>query len=149
VEPEKGGDVERAGGGATPPGPTPPKDEAALDEDLLRRIAARVVSMGLSVPAVFFLESSKPLSFLGSQALVFFEPFVKVFLNTSSYDRFTNLMEDRSNVERLIRLIEEIEDDRARAERGDKQARREAKLTARKARGEEGEKRRWWFRRRS
>ena len=69
----------------------------------------------------------KPLSFVGSQALVFLEPFVKAFLNLASYDRFTALMEDRKNVERLIRKIEELEDERARKEREEKAARRAAK----------------------
>jgi len=83
--------------------------------------------MGLAVPAVFFLESSKPLSFVGSQALVFFEPFVKAFLNLSSYDRFASLMEDRKNVERLICKLEELEHARTRTEREAKAARRAAK----------------------
>jgi hypothetical protein len=122
-------------GGLTPP----PGGEADLDEALLRAVAGRIVRMGLAVPAIFFLESSKPLSFVGSQALVFFEPFVKAFLNLKSYDRFANLMEDRANVERLIRLVEEVEEDRARVERAEKAARR----------AEKGEKKRRWFRRRN
>jgi len=123
--------------------PTPPGGEADREEALLRKVAEKVVGMGLAVPAVFFLESSKPLSFIGSQALVFFEPFVKAFLNLSSYDRFASMMEDRANVERLIRRIEEIEDERAKAER-------DARKAAREAAGANGERgRRWWFRRKS
>ena len=115
----------------------PPHDvEVDRDEELLRKVADKAVRMGLAVPAVFFLESSKPLSFIGSQALVFFEPFVKAFLNLSSYDRFSALMEDRKNVERLIRLIEEIEDERATKERDTKRAARDAKAAERAARGE-------------
>lgn len=109
------------------------------DEALLASVAGRVVRMGLAVPAVFFLESTKPLSFVGSQALVFLEPFVKAFLNLASYDRFTAMMEDRRNVERLIRKIEELEDERARKEKEEKVARRAAK----------GKGQRRWFRRKS
>ncbi len=69
-------------GGLTPPA----GGEPDLDEALIAAVAGRVVRMGLAVPAVFFLESTKPLSFVGSQALVFFEPFVKAFLNLASYD---------------------------------------------------------------
>lgn len=118
-------------GVAPPPGGEPDPDEA-----LLQGIASRVVRMGLAVPAVFFLESSKPLSFIGSQALVFLEPFVKAFLNLKSYDRFTALMEERSNVERLIQKIERSEEERAQAERAEKAARRAAK-------GEKGGRRFW------
>ncbi len=140
----------READGVKDPGPTPPGDAAGEDEELLRKIAEKVVRMGLAIPAVFFLESSKPLSFIGSQALVFFEPFVKAFLNLRSYDRFATLMEERKNVERLIRLIETIEDDRAKAEGDAKKAARAAKEAEREARGEKGEReRRWWFRRRT
>jgi hypothetical protein len=114
------------------PGTLAPDPDAALIDS----IAARIVRMGLATPAVFFLESSKPLTFIGSQALVFFEPFVKAFLDLKSYDRFAALMEDRANVEKLILRIEEREDARARAEK-------EAKATRRAA---EGDKKRRWFR---
>ncbi len=122
-------------GGLTP---SPGGEGIDSDEALLRAVADRIVRMGLAVPAVFFLESTKPLSFVGSQALVFLEPFVKAFLNLRSYDRFTALLEDRANVERLIRKVEEVEDERARAEREAKKARKEAK----------GEPRSRWFRKR-
>jgi hypothetical protein len=127
-------EAERDGSVTPPSGGEPDPDEA-----LLAAVAGRVVRMGMAVPAVFFLESTKPLSFVGSQALVFLEPFVKAFLNLSSYDRFTALMEDRKNVERLIRKIEELEDDRARKEKEEKAARREAK----------GKGQRRWFRRKN
>jgi hypothetical protein len=130
--------------------PPPPGGDAEQEEELLRKIAERVVRMGLAIPAVFFLESSKPLSFIGSQALVFFEPFVKAFLNLKSYDRFASMMEERKNVERLIRVIEEMEDDRAKADSDAKKAARAAKKAEREARGEKGDReRRWWFRRKT
>ncbi len=66
--------------------------------------------MGLAAPAIFFLESSKPLSFIGSQALVFLEPFVKSILNVASYDRFVALLEDRRNIEKLIVRIEDLDE---------------------------------------
>ena len=114
----------------------PAGGEPDPDEALIAAVAGRAVRMGLAVPAVFFLESTKPLSFVGSQALVFLEPFVKAFLNLASYDRFTALMEDRKNVERLIRKIEELEDERARREKEEKATRRAAK----------GKGQRRWFR---
>lgn len=77
---------------------------------LIDAVAAKVTGMGLGVPAIFFLESSKPLSFLGSQLLVFLEPFVKTFFDIQSYERFYTLMEDRDNVERLIQRVEDLEE---------------------------------------
>ena len=80
------------------------------DDALIDAVAAKVTGMGLGVPAIFFLESSKPLSFLGSQLLVFLEPFVKTFFDIQSYERFYTLMEDRDNVERLIQRVEDLEE---------------------------------------
>jgi hypothetical protein len=83
-------------------------------------VAARVVRMGLAVPAIFFLESTKPLSYVGSQVLVFLEPFVKSVLTVASYDRFVALLEDRSNIEKLLRRIEDMDEDAREREKGEK-----------------------------
>lgn len=79
------------------------------DEMLIEKLAQKIVRMRMTVPAIFFLESSKPLAFLGSQLLVFFEPFVQTLFNFEQYQRFALLMEDRSNWERLLRKIEELD----------------------------------------
>lgn len=79
------------------------------DEMLIEKVAQKIVRMRMSVPAIFFLESSKPLAFLGSQLLIFFEPFVQTLFNFRQYQRFALLMEDRSNWEKLLRKIEDLE----------------------------------------
>ena len=94
------------------------------DDELLGAVAGRIVRMGLAVPAVFFLESSKPLSFVGSQVLVFLEPFVQAFLTIRNYQRFARLMEDRQNFEKLIQRVEDL-DEEARVQ--EKQHKVEAK----------------------
>jgi hypothetical protein len=99
------------------------------DEGILDAIARRIVRMRLAVPAVFFLESTKPLSFLGSQLLVFLEPFVQTFLTIRNYERFALLMEDRQNVERLIRRVETLDDE---LREGEKRQRAEEKARKRK-----------------
>jgi hypothetical protein len=102
-----------------------------LDEEaLLDAVAARIAKMGLGVPAIFFLESSKPLSFLGSQFLVFIEPFVKTFIDIKNYDKFCLMMEDRSNVEKLILKVEDLEEkvrEEKRRQKKEKRAERERK----------------------
>jgi predicted membrane chloride channel (bestrophin family) len=100
------------------------------DEDLLNAVAQRIVRMGMAVPAVFFIESTKPLSFVGSQVLVFLEPFVSAFLTIRNYQRFTRLMEDRKNLETLIQRIETLDEEARRAEK-------ERKAEAKRRRAEE------------
>jgi hypothetical protein len=81
------------------------------DEAFLRRIAKFLVIRRLAVPSILFLESVKPLNFVGSQFMFFFEPMVKVFVGGEGYTRFAQLMEKRENVETLLRLIEVTEEE--------------------------------------
>lgn len=104
------------------------------DEALLAAMAGRVVRMGLATPAVFFLESVKPLSFIGSQALIFFEPFVRAFFNITQYEQFARLMEDREALERLLVLIETQDEEERERERAAKAAARAAKKAEKEAR---------------
>jgi hypothetical protein len=92
------------------------------DDELIARVATMAVSRRLTVPAILFLESSKPMAFIGSQFLVFMEPFVKTFISARSYDHFVRLMEDRANVERLIKEIERQEAESTRADGPGKQS---------------------------
>jgi len=74
--------------------------------ELLGKIAEEVVNRGLITPAIMFLETMKPLSFIGSQIMVMANPFVQALFNSKVYWEFTVLLEDRENVEYLIQEIE-------------------------------------------
>jgi hypothetical protein len=76
------------------------------DREFLGELARWLVVRRLTVPSVLFLESTKPLNFVGSQFLFFFEPVIKAFFDGRGYTRFAALMEDRDNVEEFLRLIE-------------------------------------------
>jgi hypothetical protein len=105
-------------------------------KELLAKIANQVVKRKLSVPAIMFIESVKPLSFVGSQALIFMQPIVQAFLNRKEYDEFAVLMEDRENVELLLQEIERQEAEWQAKER----AERDEVKKLRKAEG----KKTWW-----
>jgi hypothetical protein len=84
-------------------------DTGKIPEDEMRvmdRLAERVVRWKMTVPAIIFLESVKPLNYIGSQALVFFEPMVQTLFNLKDYDTFRRAMERRENVEVLLQKIE-------------------------------------------
>jgi hypothetical protein len=103
----------------TPGGP------AESDEALMLAVAQRVVRLRMEVPAVLFLESVRPLSFVGSQAMVFFQPFAQALFPWNQYERFTQLVSDRDNLERLTRLIEAEADARESREKEARRAGRE------------------------
>jgi hypothetical protein len=93
-------------------------------------LAGWIARRRMATPAVLFLESVKPLNFIGSQALFFFEPVVKAFVGGAGYTRFATIMERRESVEIFLQRIEAA--DRAERDRED---------TARKERKEKEKKR--------
>ena len=83
--------------------PTPRQDE------LVDRLAAKVVERKMSLPAILFLETVRPLNFVGSQVLVFLGPVVKALFTARDYDEIQEFLEHREGIERLVRRIEEKE----------------------------------------
>ncbi len=81
-------------------------------DEVLTKIAQKVVDLRLTPVAIVMLESGKPLSFVGSQLMVFFQPIVTSLFPFHQYDEVAALLEDRSNVESLIQMIEKLEDGR-------------------------------------
>ncbi len=78
---------------------------------MVDKIAGKIVERRLSVPAVLFLEVMKPISFFGAQTLNFFGPIIESFLKAGNrYYDFTEFLEKRENVERILRRVEELED---------------------------------------
>ena len=92
---------------ATGPGESLYEDHGEEDfTDLIDRIARAIVSRQLTVPAIIFLESIKPLSFLGNQLLIFANPVVSLVVQSKDYYRFVRMIEDRENIEKLTVAIE-------------------------------------------
>lgn len=79
----------------------PPEEDAVLD-----KIAKKVVHWQMAVPAILFLESVKPLNYIGAQAMVFFEPIIQSVFSIKDYDTFRIAMERRENIENLLQKIE-------------------------------------------
>ncbi len=88
----------------------------------------------MTVPAILFLESVKPLSFVGSQALYFFEPMVRALFSVPEYERFAALVERRENIEVLLVKIETRDENDRRAER-ERRTREREERDARKRKG--------------
>lgn len=93
--------------------------------DLMEKISKAIVQRQLTVPAIIFLESIKPLSFLGNQMLIFANPVISLVVQSGNYYKFIRMIENRENIEKLTIMIEE---ENAR----DVQSRRELKETRRK-----------------
>lgn len=82
-----------------------PLDPTRRDE-LIEDLAEKIARLGLTAPAILFLEAHKPLSFLGGQALLFSQPLLGFLLGDEAARDYALLLEDRENVERLLRSLE-------------------------------------------
>jgi hypothetical protein len=84
--------------------------EASLDDDdkqLLDELADGIASRRLTSAAVFFLESVKPLGWVGSQVLLLFRPIVTVIWHDPiRWDRAQRILEKRGAIELLLRRLE-------------------------------------------
>jgi hypothetical protein len=104
------------------------EDELSPEElETLEQLANRVVKMHMAVPAIMFLESVKPLNFVGSQVMLFFKPLLGIATETVNmasapllgfsvdvrfYSRVQEVLEKRASIEALIVRIErQLQDD--------------------------------------
>lgn len=86
-------------------------------EQLIERVAKAIQRYGMEVPAVFFLEMSKPLSFTAGSLVHAATPLLGVYTdNEHVFTDFATVLSDRKLLEKLICRIEELakESDRER-----------------------------------
>lgn len=74
---------------------------------LISKLADIVVRRNMSMPAIMFLESVRPLNFVGSQAMVFFKPILSRFFSKQEYDKLATILENREVIDLLIKEIEQ------------------------------------------
>jgi hypothetical protein len=84
--------------------------EARLTADelaMLDELADGIVVRRLGTPALFFLESMRPLGYVGSQMMVFLRPMVAlVWSNPRRWDQVQRVLEVRGSTELLARRLE-------------------------------------------
>lgn len=109
-----------------------PEDEA---DALLEKLAEGIVQRRLAIPAVLFMETCKPLNFVGSQMMMAFHPFVASFVKGDDYRKAALLMEDDGKVEELLQRVERkeagVKARRAEQRREDKKSRPKGGIIAR------------------
>ena len=80
-------------------------------DELVEKIAKKVVEIGMEAPAILALETARPLSFIGSQmGRAMIAPWFGVFGwdAMTKADNYMEIFEDKKNVKKLIRRIEEL-----------------------------------------
>jgi hypothetical protein len=89
-----------------PPGPAEPTE---AERPIVDRVCHEVVRRHLTVPAVAFLEMSRPLNYLAANAIHFFSPLLSVLVTGDEHRRFAEFLERRGSIDHLCRRIEELE----------------------------------------
>lgn len=77
-------------------------------DESLERLARRIVDLGLTAPAILFLEAYKPLAFLGAQLFWAIQPFVGIVLNADDLRDLAVLMQDDTSTEALLARLESL-----------------------------------------
>ncbi len=79
------------------------------DRAMLDQLAEGIASRRLTTPAIFFLESMKPMNFVGSSMMIFFRPIITLIWNNPvRFDRVRELLEHRGAMELLVRRLEAL-----------------------------------------
>lgn len=88
-----------------------PASEPLSEEEsrLIGQVAESVVRRGLSAPCLLFLECSRPLNFVASQALHALTPGFAMVLDSQTLGRLGRILERRECVDTLIENIREEE----------------------------------------
>ncbi len=86
--------------------PTDPEREVA------DRLCRAVVERRLTPAALVFLETCRPLNFLGSQALHFFMPLIGLVADAEAATRFAQFLERRGSVDYLAARLEQLESEK-------------------------------------
>jgi len=99
------------------------------ETEYIRKTAEKIHQFGMETPAILILESSIPLVWVGGELGRFFvSPFIPVISESWGVksEKFLRIFEQRSNVEKLLKMLEEI----AKEDERRKEAEKKAKKTA-------------------
>ena len=77
------------------------RGDAVWREQMIGRLAGWIVARGLESPAILFLELTKPLALLGSQALLVLQPLLGGVL-----DEWADLLEDPATIDQILDRLE-------------------------------------------
>lgn len=80
----------------------PTHDQLAIVDLLCHEIRRR----RLTPAAVAFLEMSRPLNFVSSQAMHFFQPILSAVADVATYEQFAKFLERRDSIDIILERLE-------------------------------------------
>jgi hypothetical protein len=81
-----------------------------LQDDIVDAVAREIQLRGLTASAMMFLDASRPYRALGSQAMCFFDPSLRILFGggTAGLDR---VFADEAGIDRLMERLEELDEE--------------------------------------
>jgi hypothetical protein len=76
-------------------------------EQLIEQLTQRINRWNLTLPAILFLQVTRPLSFLASQGVLLCQPVLSFFLDGPRITDYAELLGDRAHIDRLVARLEE------------------------------------------
>jgi hypothetical protein len=77
-------------------------------DELVEQLAREIQLLGLTTPAVHFLQASRPYRPLGANAMLFFDPVLRGFFG-GELATASEILADDDGIEQLIERLEELE----------------------------------------
>ena len=78
---------------------------------IIDKVCREVVKRHLALPAQIMLETFRPLNYIGSQLLHFFQPIITTVLKRDGYVELTAFLEKRGSVDYICGQIKKIQDE--------------------------------------
>ena len=82
-------------------------DVTPRQAELVERLCEEIVRRRMVAPALLVLETGRPLNFVASQAMHFFEPVVRGLFDSTGIREFANFLEQRGSIDYLLDRLEE------------------------------------------
>ena len=79
--------------------------DAQRRDELIDQLTQRAARLGMTSPAILFLEMHKPLAFLGAQMLWAAQPLLGTWWRDTDVRDLARLLEDRAGVDALIERL--------------------------------------------
>ena len=79
-------------------------------DELVEQVAREIELLGMTGPAVHFLEASRPYRALGANAMLFFDPVLRGVFG-GELASASEILADDTGIELLIARLEDVDDD--------------------------------------
>lgn len=76
-------------------------EPSSQQKEIVDQVAREVVRRRMAAPALLFLETMRPLNYIGAQAMHYFKPIISAILTTEKYSQFAAFLEHRESVDYL------------------------------------------------